>query len=214
MVERFHRYLKTAIRARLTSPNWIRELPWVLLGIRTAPREDLGCSSADIVYGAPLTVSGDFIPSGSFHSDDLLRSRVYDNVRSLVPIPTTSHSNSTTSVPRSLHLSKFVFICCDAHRTPFQRPYCGPYKVVEHDQKYFKVDIGGKTDIVSVDRIKPAHIDPDFPTPVAESRRRGRPHKSANVDPTDRQTLPTDGRIRVVKSCLPNSSVRFLGGVV
>ena len=25
----------------LTGPNWTRELPWVLLGIRTVPREDL-----------------------------------------------------------------------------------------------------------------------------------------------------------------------------
>ncbi|KAI0241039.1 hypothetical protein LSAT2_002963, partial [Lamellibrachia satsuma] len=42
--------------------NWLDELPWVLLGIRTAPKEDLGCSSAELVYGAPLTVPGDFIP--------------------------------------------------------------------------------------------------------------------------------------------------------
>ena len=72
MVERFYCYLKTAIRALLTCPNWIRELLWVLLGFRTAPKEDLGCSPAVIVYGAPLTVPGDFIPHCSFHSDDLL----------------------------------------------------------------------------------------------------------------------------------------------
>ncbi len=50
------------------------------------------------------------IPSGSFHSDDLLRSRIYDNVRTLVPIPTTSHGNSADSFPRNLHSSKLVFI--------------------------------------------------------------------------------------------------------
>jgi hypothetical protein len=63
LMERFHRHLKSALRARLTGPNWMQELPWVLLGIRTAPKEDLGCSSAEIVYGAPLTVPGDFVPS-------------------------------------------------------------------------------------------------------------------------------------------------------
>ena len=61
LVERFHRYLKSALRARLTGPNWTQELPWVLLGVRTAPKEDLGCSSAEMVYSAPLTVPGDFI---------------------------------------------------------------------------------------------------------------------------------------------------------
>ena len=48
LVERFHRHLKSALRARLTGPSWTQELPWVLLGIRTAPK-DLGCSSAEMV---------------------------------------------------------------------------------------------------------------------------------------------------------------------
>ena len=40
LVERFHCHLKSALRARLTGPNWFQELPWVLLVIRTAPKED------------------------------------------------------------------------------------------------------------------------------------------------------------------------------
>jgi len=50
LVERFHRHLKASLRARLTGPNWLDELPWVLLGIRTAPKEDVGASSAELVY--------------------------------------------------------------------------------------------------------------------------------------------------------------------
>ena len=57
LVERFYRQLKSALRARLSTPNWIQELPWVLLGIRTAPKEDLGYSSAELVYGAPSLAS-------------------------------------------------------------------------------------------------------------------------------------------------------------
>ncbi|GFR95202.1 Pol polyprotein [Elysia marginata] len=41
LVERFHRTLKGALRARLQGPNWADELPWVLLGLRTAPKEIL-----------------------------------------------------------------------------------------------------------------------------------------------------------------------------
>uniref|UniRef100_A0A5S6QIV2 RNA-directed DNA polymerase n=1 Tax=Trichuris muris TaxID=70415 RepID=A0A5S6QIV2_TRIMR len=62
LVERFHRHLKSALRTRLTGPDWVDQLPWVLLGIRTAPKQDLATSSAELVYGAPLTVPGDFIP--------------------------------------------------------------------------------------------------------------------------------------------------------
>ena len=58
LVERFHRHLKSALRARLSGPSWTRDLPWVLLGIRTAPKEDLGCSTAELVYGSPLQFPG------------------------------------------------------------------------------------------------------------------------------------------------------------
>ena len=63
LVERFHRHLKSALRAHLSGPNWSDELPWVLLGIRTAPKEDLDCSSAELVYGTPLTVPGISLPT-------------------------------------------------------------------------------------------------------------------------------------------------------
>ncbi len=86
MVERFHRYLKTALRLHLKSPNWIKELPRVLLGIRTAPKEDLGCPSAEIVYGAPLTLPGDFILSSSFTWVIFSTHAFMTKIRSLVVI--------------------------------------------------------------------------------------------------------------------------------
>ena len=45
-----HRDLKAALKCGLSGPNWIEEFPWVLLGIRTAPKEDLGSSTAELVY--------------------------------------------------------------------------------------------------------------------------------------------------------------------
>ena len=65
LVERFHRTLKAALKARLQGPNWAEELPWVLLGLRTAPKEDLGFATAELVYGTPLTVPGEFIDLSS-----------------------------------------------------------------------------------------------------------------------------------------------------
>ena len=43
IVERFHLHLKSALMARITGHDWIDELPWVLFGIRTVPKEDLEC---------------------------------------------------------------------------------------------------------------------------------------------------------------------------
>ncbi len=55
MVERFHCQLKASLRARLINQQWMIRLPWVLLGVRAASKEECGLSSAEMVYGVPLT---------------------------------------------------------------------------------------------------------------------------------------------------------------
>ncbi len=59
--ERFHRQLKDALRARLVNQDWHSQLPWVLLGLRAAPKEDCGLSSSEMVYGEPLVLPGEFL---------------------------------------------------------------------------------------------------------------------------------------------------------
>ncbi len=177
LVERFHRHLKSALRARLIGPNWVQELPWVLLGIITAPKEDLGCSSAEMVYGFTFTEPGDFIPgfADTLSNTSLHLRQLRDQVRSLVPVPTSQHGTAPKSVPHNLLQAKFVFIRCDAYRTPLQRLYEGPFEVIHPGPKTFQVDIGGKSEIITVDRLKPAHMDLEHSVKVAEPRRRGRP---------------------------------------
>jgi hypothetical protein len=63
MIERAHRQLKDSLRSRLAGVYWPQHLPWVLLGLRAAPKEDSGTSSAELVLGAPLTLPGQFLSS-------------------------------------------------------------------------------------------------------------------------------------------------------
>jgi len=63
MVERFHRRLKDALRARCAAANWVDHLPWVLLGLRAAAREDDGSTPAQAVFGSPLILPGQFLDS-------------------------------------------------------------------------------------------------------------------------------------------------------
>ena len=190
LIERFHRHLKSALRARLSDPNWIKELPWVLLGIRTAPKEDLGCSSAEVVYGSPLTVPGELFPQQDSHSVSVFLQSLRNRVRNLVPTPTSHHGTPTTFVPQSLNRSKYVFIRRDARRGSLQRLYDGPFEVRESGAKTFIVEINGKSEKVSVDRLKPANVDSSSLPVVLGPRRRGRPCKIR------RQTaLPTPGMI-------------------
>ena len=41
----------------------------MLLGIQIAPKEDLGYSLVELVYGTPLMVPGNFISNHSFPAD-------------------------------------------------------------------------------------------------------------------------------------------------
>jgi hypothetical protein len=72
-VERFHRRLKDALRARLAGSDWPAHLPWVLLGLRVAPREDSGVSAAELVYGCPLSLPSQFLSSAELPPTDFVR---------------------------------------------------------------------------------------------------------------------------------------------
>ena len=60
MVEHFHRQLKAAIMAHESPNPWTITLPAVLLGARSAVKELLGRSAAEIVYVTTLRLPGKF----------------------------------------------------------------------------------------------------------------------------------------------------------
>ena len=51
-----------------TYRHWMDIVPLVLLDTRAAPKDDVGCSTAELVYGAPLRLKGEFFSV----SDDTL----------------------------------------------------------------------------------------------------------------------------------------------
>ena len=177
LVERFHRSLKASLRARLVSPAWIEELPWVMLGLRTAPKEDLGASVAEMVYGAPLTVPGTFVgPASSMEAADHLQ-RMRQVAGRLVPAPDAWHGVPGSSREKTLEDAEFVFVRRDAAHGPLQTPYTGPYKVLERADKHFVIQCGERRESVSVDRLKAAKKDPERQMVPAMPPRRGRPPK-------------------------------------
>jgi hypothetical protein len=60
MVEHFHRQLKEALCSRECGFDWEAHLPWVLMGLRAAPKEDSGISLAELVYGQELRLLGQY----------------------------------------------------------------------------------------------------------------------------------------------------------
>lgn len=88
MVERFHCRLKAALKARTTGPDWVAELPMVLLGICSSWCVDPNCSPAELVYGSTLCLPGEFLQPLDAHC----WSRLYISQTS-----STHHALRTTS---------------------------------------------------------------------------------------------------------------------
>ena len=170
MVERFHRTLKAALMARCNTPRWCQELPWVLLGLRTTPKESDDIAAAEKVYGENITVPSDFFPQQRELSIQELRS----TVAKFIPCRQTYKDTRTRYTPPDLHTSSHVFIRVDSARPPLTPPYTGPYKVLQRKPKSFKLQIRNLADWVSIDRLKPAYLLEDDPPPVKFSRA-GRP---------------------------------------
>ncbi|XP_064462629.1 uncharacterized protein LOC135373341 [Ornithodoros turicata] len=158
----FHRQLKAALMAHENPTRWASLLPVVLLGIRTTLKTDIGCSSAELVYGTALRLPTDFFchsePSTISHSSYLENlQRIFHDVR---PTPTRASPSRQPFVPQLLSTASHVFLRRDAVRRPLQQPYSGPHPVLQRADKFFKISVNGKPDSVSVDRLKPAFTKP------------------------------------------------------
>ena len=165
LVERVHRQMKESLRARNAGAAWLEHVPWVLLGIRTAPKEDSGVSSSEAVYGSPLVLPGqlqhpDGQPPPTCH---------------VPPIPTRArtYAQAVRSGSGMLDGADLVFVPRGQGGGPLAQSYAGPYRVLERTDKCFKLRVGNRVETVSADRLKPyrgSEVQDEASPP-----RRGRP---------------------------------------
>jgi transposase InsO family protein len=159
LVERFHRQLKAAIVCH-ADDRWTESLPWVLLGVRTAFKEDLQSSSAELVYGEPLRLPGEFFDSTVPVTTDPseFTARIRNFADKLRPVPTSCHGQQKVFIFKELATSDHIFLREDASRGPLTPAYSGPHKVLARGDKVFRILINGREVTVSINRIKPAFI--------------------------------------------------------
>ena len=154
MVECFHRQLKAALKVKPQPSAWIDALPLVLLSIRSALKEDIAATAAEMVYGKTLHLPGEFV--NPTKSVDNLRACM-QNLRPLQPRST----QQTNSIVKSLATATHIFVRHDAVRKPLELLYDRFYQVLKRTDKHFTIYMKGCSDTVSVDRLKPAHMDTD-----------------------------------------------------
>ena len=167
LVERFHRQLKASLKAYPHPERWTEALPLVLLGIRTSLKEDIGCTSAELVYGTTLRLPGEFLtPSSSDCSDPSSYVTYLKSVMHTLQATPPRHppSQNTAYATSALEEASHVFVRHDAVKKPLQQPYDGPFRVLKRSAKFYTLDLNGRQDTVSVDRLKPAHLDSHTPS--------------------------------------------------
>lgn len=179
-VERWHRSLKASLMAVMNTTDWARTLPTVLLGLRSAVREDVGASAAEMVFGQPLRLPGEFFePSGRREDTEGTLKTLRDAMKNIRPAPHRS-STAKTFIHKDLMDCTHVFLRDDAVRKPLTPPYSGPYRVISREQKTFQIQLPSGPKTVSMDRLKAAHLLPG----IAEDGRRSEQHPSTPATAT------------------------------
>ncbi|GBM38058.1 Transposon Ty3-G Gag-Pol polyprotein [Araneus ventricosus] len=188
IVERFHRHLKSAIKAH-ENEKWSELIPIILLGTQTDVKEDLQSSCSELVYGTTLRLPCDMIDVSDIPPCDIefitdLRHRM----QQLNPVATSAHCTDRFYVHPSLKSSSHIFLRVDRVQPPLRQPYTGPHKVLCRTDKTITVDINGRKTTVSLDRVKLAHLLPETvlsPPPVIKNL------KSTDVHTSKNDELPT-----------------------
>ena len=152
--------------------SWLEALPLVMLGIRSAVKEDLGASAAELVYGEPLRLPGAFFsPSPSTPANEDVTDfvvRLRQQMAQLRSVPASRHATPSAFIFGDLASCSHVFLRDDTVRRSLQPPYRGPYPVASRDDKTVTLTINGKDTRVTIDRVKPAYSLSDHPDDHAQ----------------------------------------------
>ena len=134
LVERFHRQLKDSMRAQLAARDWPAHLPWVLLGLRAAPKEDHNISAAELLYGAPLALPGELLETAEPPAASFLEN--LQRCPTSIPTRPITGPQPSPDPPKGLSSASFVFVRRGAPGPPLSPLYDGPYQVLASGPKF------------------------------------------------------------------------------
>ena len=98
-------------------------------------------------------------------------------------------ANIHSIIPEELSTATHVFVRHDAIRRPLQPLYDGPYPITKRTPKHFTVNINGRHNTISIDCLKPAHIDTSTNT-KEHSTEQSIPTSHPPTTPTHSPTTP------------------------
>ena len=156
-----HRRLKDGLRSRLDGQrNWLLQLPLVLLGHRTTPNYDTGITPAVLVYGQNPELPGQLAqPQEDIYDYSAYAQALAQAMNQFKFSDKQWHGGERrdTHIPPSLVDCEYVLVRVDKIQPSIRQKYAGPYRVLERHPKTFKLQLEGRVDTVSIDRLKPFH---------------------------------------------------------
>ena len=162
MLERIHRTIKTALKAK--EITWIRALPMILFGLRMTPNEN-GYSPFTAVTGSYMNIPRILTGKDENPSGELNETQIKELIRCMRSINFQElsqgihHGKAKSYVPKELQTCTHVWVRIDRVRKPLEAPYNGPFKVIKRDDKVFTIlNQKQQESNVSIDRLKPAFI--------------------------------------------------------
>ena len=125
MVEWFRRQLKAALHARSSAGDWLEHMPWVLLGLCAAPKEEAGLSAAEAAYGHSLVLPSQLQPPP----------RAPQVAPEKVDIPSTVKPAKEAEKVQELGVQEasHVYMRVGAVTGPLDAMYRGPYRVLTRE---------------------------------------------------------------------------------
>ena len=194
-VERAHQTLKNSLKASLIEmgdqygKNWMKRLPFTLLGKRISYQPDLDASSAELVLGQAVSIPGALVgdPGPSLDRSEIHKLLNTLHQKAAKPQkPMSRHQNPTTYMPAMLKDATHVYVKLDK-TTPLSARYAGPFPVVSRPSKSTVTVKEGtyvsglpKLNTYSWETCKIAHVRPG--QAEGQRPRRGRPPKKSDAN--------------------------------
>ncbi|GFV56649.1 retrovirus-related Pol polyprotein from transposon 412 [Trichonephila clavipes] len=136
IIERLHRHLKGALKAH-NHIQWTELFPIVLLGMRSALKDDINATCAQLVYGTTLRLPSDLVTSDSINqtANSTYVASLIQTMRSLNPVSTAQHGTQNIYINTSLKTCSHIFLRSDKVNSPLTPPYTGPHLVISRNDK-------------------------------------------------------------------------------
>ena len=159
LVEKFNRYLRTALRCHDNNDDWFDHLGLCLLGIQTSYHSALNMSRAERLFGKKIQLPSSFFdettPKPRFDDPALTKSLMnFFSNRNPAPI-NTEKRYINFHVDKQLLTCLAVYFRVDRVKKGLENFFNRPFKVLERFNKYLIIETFKGSSKISIDCLKP-----------------------------------------------------------